>query len=412
MALQSARRRSAGPHRGRRLNRPLTIAVVSEIPLGSHRAHAINVVKTAGGFVRHGHRVTLLCREPEKSDAGLSIEQHLANYGEPSIQAELIREDRSIPGTPAVRFAKAAIDRAISLGADVVYARHFEGSTTAAARGIPAILETHSHVSDERLEIRQAFDATMSRTHPLALISTISPVLRDNYIARGANPSRVIIVPDGVDLDMFSPPVGDGHASPYASWKRPAIVYAGHLYDYKGIPTILRAAARLPEETFHLVGGLEDDLVRVRDAIERGRLSNVVVHGMVNHSDVPRYLWHANVLLLPPEADHPSAQWTSPVKLGEYLASERPIVASRIPGLTTWVNQPAVRWFEPGNDQDLAQAIRDSLSESARDKETRTAAARARARELSYASRAQSMLDGLIRVDAITSAQSTSRLSA
>lgn len=391
------------------MNRSLKIAVISEIPLGSHRAHAINVIKTAGGFARLGHHVTLLCREPEKSEASLSIAQHLAHFAEPSLRVEFIREDRSVAAPPAARFAKAAIAKAIAIGTDLIYARHFEGATEAAAAGIPTILETHSHVSDERPEIRRAFDATQSDTHPLAIISTISPVLRDNYLERGADSARVILVPDGVDLTMFSPPKGQPPSSPFATWPSPAIVYAGHLYDYKGIPTILRAAARLSQATFHLVGGLAEDLARVREAIERDRVPNVVVHGMVNHADVPRYLWHAGVLLLPPEADHPSAQWTSPVKLGEYLASERPIVASHIPGLTSWVQEPAVRWFKPGDDADLAHAILASLNEPATASHARTLAARNRAKELSYSARAQSMLDGLARVNAIRTSPAAAR---
>jgi len=394
------------------VNRLLSIAVVSEIPLGSHRAHAINVIKTAGGFARLGHRVTLLCRVPETSDTPLSNSQHLAAFGESDMAVEFIREDRSLNGAPAARFAKAAIDRAVAIGAEVVYARHFEGATDAASRGIPTILETHSHVSDERTEIRRAFDATNSRTHPLAIISTISPVLRDNYIERGADPSRVILVPDGVDLDMFTPQSATTSPSPFAQWQSPAIVYSGHLYDYKGIPTILRVAPRLPNATFHLVGGLPEDLARVLSTVERDRLPNVILHGMVNHADVPRYLWHADVLLLPPEADHPSAQWTSPVKLGEYLASERPIVASRIPGLTSWVDEPAVRWFAPGNDDDLARAIHASLDESPQHSAFRSVAARTRAKQLSYASRAQSMLAGLERVNAIGASHASARLSA
>lgn len=371
----------------------LRIAVVSDFPLGSHRAHAINVVKTAGGFARLGHDTLLVCRAPDAEHAGTSIEAVLAQYGEPELRVEFV--PATLPAGPSIapEFARLAIERATRRGCDLVYARHFEAATQAAACGLPTILETHSHVGDERPEVRRALAATRHPTHPLTLISTISPFLRDNYVARGADPARVAIVPDGVDLDLFAPRPEVARSSPFAAWNTPAIVYAGHLYDYKGVPTILRAARAKPHYTWHLVGGAPEDIASVRTRVEQEKLRNVVLHGLVDHASVPPYLWHADVLLLPPSADHASALWTSPVKLGEYLASERPIVASRIAGLTHWVSEPAVRWFEPDEHESLNQAVDRALAESPGERSIRIAAARARATELSYPCRARAMLD-------------------
>jgi glycosyltransferase involved in cell wall biosynthesis len=127
------------------------------------------------------------------------------------------------------------------------------------------------------------------------------------------------------------------------------------------------------------------------EAQKRG-LANVVVHGSVPHRDVPAFLWHADVLLLPPSAKHPSAAWTSPVKLGEYLASGTPIVASDIPALRLWIDVSTCRWFKADDGGDLARAIEATLAQSPADRSRQATTAAAKARQFSYARRAERLL--------------------
>jgi glycosyltransferase involved in cell wall biosynthesis len=372
----------------------MRIAVASDIELGSHRAHAINVVKTAGGFARLGHDTRVYLRQPStpltRSDAA-------ATYNEPSLAFDLApppppgRADYHTE-TRQRAFAHWLVQSILSRGADIVYARHFEAGLAAAACGLRTILETHAYIGDTNPALARALAAT-NRSDLNLTIVTISPALRNHYVERGADPARVAVVPDGVDVEMFAPPEDPGACPfPRSDLFRAHAVYAGHLYDYKGIPTILEAAALLPDIAFELVGGTPQDIDRTRARISDLDLRNVRLHGLRPYSQVPRYLWHADVLLLPPSAAEASAQWTSPVKLGEYLASGRPIVASRIAGLTTWVNEPAVRWFEPDSGSDLAHAITAALRESPAQAEARRLTAAALAQGFSYPERARAML--------------------
>lgn len=331
------------------------------------------------------------------------IRSALDSYAEPEIDVHTF-------AAPSSReFAAWAISRAESLRPALIYARHFDAAILAASRGIPTVLETHAHVSDPNPLLALCCRATRcpsapdraSLRVPLA-IATISPVLAEYYVSLGAAPDRVHIVPDGVDLRIFSPrawrpseearddaPPPPG-VTPDRRWNRPIALYSGHLYDYKGVPTVLAAAALDPSVNFHFLGGSSEDVIRV--ARSAAHLLNVCVHGSVPHREVPRWLLWADVLLLPPTAHHPSAAWTSPVKLGEYLASERPIVASRVPGLVRWVSEPAVRFFAPDDPRDMLLAIRDSLSESPRRRAERIRHAGSFAESFSYANRASRLI--------------------
>jgi glycosyltransferase involved in cell wall biosynthesis len=366
----------------------MRVIVASDFEPGSSRAHAINVIKTAGGFRRLGHEVTVLCRSPRP---GVDPNSHGTPYGEHDlfwITAPYVpdRDRFRDPEGVARAFGDWVAEQAEAIRPDMVYARHFEVALACAAIGLPTALETHAYVGDSKPILDRCFTATADRDRPIHALVTISHRLAQHYIQRGADPARVRVVPDGVDLELFSRPDDIGQ-SPYPA-DRPIVTYAGHLYDHKGIPTIIDAAARMSEAGFHLVGGLPDDIARTEKRV--AGLANVHVHGPRPHNEIPAWLWHADVLLLPPSAGEPSAAWTSPVKLGEYLASQTPIVASKIPGLLDWVDEPAVTWFAPDDPADLARAVRTALSDS--DNGDRLARARELAGRFSYPNRARAIL--------------------
>lgn len=382
------------------------VVAIGEFPLGSHFAHAINVVKTSGGMARAGHDTTLLCRPARFSDTPDDPEQAmrgaLASYSEPSLKVELCphAEDPQDPDASSWTLARWAAERAKALRADIVYARHFHGAIAAAELGLTTILETHAHVGDARPILDECFAATRRPIghepdlQGIASIVTIHQSLRTHYIARGADSRRVHLVADGVDVDLFSRP--EAHAPhPIISGPGPHAVYAGSLSNPKGIPTILSCAVGRPHITFHLIGGSREERERIESMRRTLGLHNVRVHGRLEHAAVPLALWSADVLLLPPSAKDPSAEWTSPVKLGEYLAAQRPIIASRIPGLTAWVNDSVVHWFEPDDPCDLGRAIDHALSADAQQQRARAIASLEFARHFSYPNRAQRILDTL-----------------
>ena len=362
----------------------LHIAVAAEMILGSPFAHAINTFKTAGGFTRLGHRVTVFCLPAAdgRTDAAL------AAYGENSLKVRLITPDPSGDADAASRsFAIRAAEIARALGCDMVYARNFHIAFEAPRLGLPTVIETHAHAGDPRPILDALFAATRHPTHPIDAIATIAPILRDHYIARGADPARVHLVPDAADPDLFARPP-QWTARPAQA--RPLALYAGHLYDYKGIPTILAAAALAPEIDWALLGGTDEDVRRVRASA--APIPNVRILGRVTHADTPRHLWDADVLVLPPSAHHPSAAWTSPVKLAEYLWADRPIAASRIPGLENWIDEPAVAWCSPDDPSALAVSVRALLGESPETSRRRALARAAAAARFTYANRAAAMI--------------------
>jgi glycosyltransferase involved in cell wall biosynthesis len=140
------------------------------------------------------------------------------------------------------------------------------------------------------------------------------------------------------------------------------VAYAGHLYAWKGVDVLLEALARVPDAHGLVVGGheRETDLARLRALATRLRIDDrVTFTGHLLPSAVAGRLARADVLALPNPASAISTHSTSPLKLFEYMAAGKAIIASDLPAirevLTDEVNALLVT---PGDAEALAAAIR------------------------------------------------------
>jgi glycosyltransferase involved in cell wall biosynthesis len=363
------------------------IVVAGAFEAGSAYAHAINTVKTAEGFAAHGHEVRVLCFRPEDGEIGPAELAERYGLRRPMEWTQVPRRVFGRKLSVHWGYATAAGVRLMRRPPDLLYARNYVLPWLGGRLGIPTVVESHAHVGNRTRELLLCVRGT--RMASLKGLVTISPRLAEYYVELGAPREKLLVLPDAVDLDLFTRPKPSPE-SPYRT-SRPVAAYAGHLYEYKGIPTILGAAALLDDVEFHLIGGWPEDVDRVRREAEALELGNVVFHGLRPLSEVPPFLWGADVLLLPPSANHPSALWTSPVKLGEYLASETPVVASRIPALEYWLRRDEVRFFTPDDADSLAAAIRWTLNDPACTRE-QVQRGLALARTLSYERRAGAVL--------------------
>jgi len=95
---------------------------------------------------------------------------------------------------------------------------------------------------------------------------------------------------------------------------------------------------RLPEVDFHIVGGTSDDLAHWRAMSEN--LPNMVFYGFLRPGEVSDLQRAMNILVLPTQrtvgrggGGVAEARWISPIKLFEYMAAAKPIIASDLPSL-------------------------------------------------------------------------------
>lgn len=213
----------------------------------------------------------------------------------------------------------------------LVYTRDDRSAEILLALGIPVLWEQHHPIKKESPYCKLLHDKN------LVGFVTISPKIAEAYLELGLSPQKSLIAHSAVDSQSFLPYQAKELARQKLSLHQDEkiILYSGHLYDYKGVPTILETALLLPEYTFVLVGGWEDDIKRVRETCKNKNINNVKIIGHVSQTELATYLYAADILLLPTSKSWEQAESTSPLKLFEYMVVKRPIVASALSNIMT-----------------------------------------------------------------------------
>lgn len=337
----------------------MQIAVVVSMEAGVERAYAINSVNMAQGFAKLGYNVTLItfAHREGKRDFESLAKQYDIRVSLRWIQVpRVFRKNLIRPDEP---FAWMAMFHLLRLQPSLVFSRSYIAPTVSAKFGFLTVAESHAHTDNRTPPFLKMIKSSQQYKQFKGLV-TISEVLSQQYQSLGVPKDKLWVLPTGVDINRFRRPP-QLLASPYKT-SAPNVVYVGHLYDYKGIPTILETAVLCPNINFHLVGGLPQDIEHVQRTMTEENLDNVILHGMKPQSEIPAYLHHADILLLPPSLNHPSARWTSPVKLGEYLASGTPVIASRIPALEDWLSDEEVTFVKPDSGVAMQKGIQEILA--------------------------------------------------
>ncbi|MFH2000547.1 MAG: glycosyltransferase family 4 protein [Planctomycetota bacterium] len=194
-------------------------------------------------------------------------------------------------------------------------------------------------------------------------VVAITHGLKERFLSAGLAPKRLHVAPDGVNLERFEnmPDREAARKSLSLPVGEPVAVYTGQFFPWKGVETLVGAAPYLEHPwTLVLVGGQEQDRIRL-EKLAQGRnvRSRVIFRERVKPGDIPVWLSAADLLVLPNSGRFAiSSHYTSPMKLFEYMASKRPIVASDLPSLREVLRHEENALLVPPDDsQALAKAM-------------------------------------------------------
>ena len=336
----------------------------ADIRFPLERANGIQTMETCHALAGRGHEVTLVVRP----DTAAPARDPFAYYGLRRT-GNLTIETAPVTGPQIARragYLSFAIGRALGSGrADAIYTRDLgvAAAFLRIPRGVraPLVYESHGY-SPEVSGALPDLVATAQRPGAAKLARlrareervwrraegyvTITGGLADQLRTRFGQRDRLAVIPDGT-RGTGSP------ADPALPRPDPVVGYAGHLYPWKGVDILLDSLARLPLARGLIVGGHEQepDLQRLKSAAAAlGIAARVTFTGQVPPSEVPQLLRKADVLALPNPASAISTFYTSPLKLFEYMAAGRPIVASDLPAIREVLRHEVTALLVPPGD--------------------------------------------------------------
>lgn len=182
--------------------------------------------------------------------------------------------------------------------------------------------------------------------------------LANIYIKEGLNEEKLVVSHNGVEIEKYK--MDRSLSQLRESLGLPVdakiVCYCGNTYSGRGIEMLIDASLRFKDLVFLVVGGREVDNDRyVKISKERG-VDNFLIKGFVPHTEVPKYLKASDVLVIPYSSDvtikggTKAAEFTSPMKLFEYMAAGRPIISSTLPTITEVLeDEKTASLFEAGN---------------------------------------------------------------
>ncbi len=201
--------------------------------------------------------------------------------------------------------------------------------------------------------------------------------------------ARTATIPDAYDAERWYP---RDRVAARAACGLPegafVVTYAGLTWAYRGLDRLVRAFAALhrdePNSVLALVGGRELERAELAAlAAELGIADAVRLPGQRPQDEVVAWVAAADVLVVPGMINGLNA---SPLKMFEYAAMARPIVADDMPAVREILGDDGARYFASGDVAALGAALRDVRH----DPEAAAAmAARAQARVAAFTYRAR-----------------------
>lgn len=232
--------------------------------------------------------------------------------------------------------------------------------------GVPWILETSGPFFYEAKSERKSIVLTgparwleIKAYQESSVLVCVSEALKE-IVVREANipPEKVMVVPNGVDTALFNPE----RYEPKRMFEGFTIGFVGGLIAWQGLDLLLEALHDLKAEEISL------SLVVVGDgpmrsawetkAQQLGVSANVVFVGRVTSQEVPQYIAGFDVGYSGQIKLQMGKMYHSPLKLYEYMAMAKPVVASAFEDAQRVIQEGETGFlFQPEDKDDLKHAL-------------------------------------------------------
>lgn len=348
----------------------MKIAYLSSSIIPSRAANSVHVMKMCNAFASNGHDITLYAPN-RKNEQEAGVVNVFEFYG---VENKFTIKKMPYPKVRFVRnlvYAFSCLFSLFSLKPNLVYGRDFFGCFFAAIF-FPTTYEAHAPLTGIRLKLLKLM-LHMKKFKKLVLISEAlrNVFLQDQAMAKFQK--KIFVAHDGAD--MVSGNIQSSLLN-FADEDKIKIGYVGSLYKGKGMEIVAELSkASLEEFSLHVIGGMEKDIAYWQSKIDK---ENVYFHGFLSQDILIEYMAALDICLLPNQkvvlpygAKNDSANisdFTSPLKMFEYMSHGKAIVCSDLPVLREVLNEKNSILVKPDSVNEWVGAIRKLADKDVREK--------------------------------------------
>ena len=344
--------------------------VAPDVPVPHPSGASVHVSELSASLGRIGYEVHVIARRNAPGDKGV---EQVGGFTVHRVNRLILRPGRAKGGLDSATAGTSLVSVLYGLYLRTVFAFY----VALVARRIITTEHLGGVVERETSFGSGAFASILTGT-PLAL-----EIVGPRYSRLSASRSSVILyytdamlrpwvdrrkcvrVSAGVDSDLFRPdPATRSRVrTAYSFGDSLVIGYVGTFQEWHGIDTLLSAARKLVD------GGIDVRLLLVgpagdswKEAAHRlGVSSRCIFTGPVGYSDVPGLISACDIMVAPydPSKSRLRKEFGIgfPLKVLEYMACEKPVIASRVEPITSLLEGGAGTLFEPGDAAGLAGQV-------------------------------------------------------
>jgi len=168
-------------------------------------------------------------------------------------------------------------------------------------------------------------------------ILVINDKLRDYVMKLGAPPKRTQVLRAGVNTKQFAP--GRNHRTVRKQYgfneNDIVLFFMGWLYNFSGLKEVALQLTKTRNHNLKLLivgeGDAFDELQQIRESYTLGE--RLILAGKKPYHEIPAFVDASDICLLPACPNEQIMKDIVPIKMYEYMAMKKPVIATRLPGV-------------------------------------------------------------------------------
>ncbi len=197
------------------------------------------------------------------------------------------------------------------------------------------------------------------------LVLTPNLAFKDLFVSRGCPEPKIHIIMNSPDENIFktngSVPKDDKYKDKFL------LMYHGAVVERHGLDVAVKAVAELRNRipNLHMVIYGEGNFIsKVKDVIAEKKVDDIIeLKGMVLVDEIAKFIPQIDLGIIPNRINS-FTQLNFPVRIFEYLINKKPVIVPRTKGIKDYFDSESIYYFEPGNEEDLAETIYRAYAET------------------------------------------------